>query len=246
MKNISFDNPYWLLLAIPLLAAVIIPYFIAKNKDNKSVGWLSSLIIHVVIIISVTLAAAGLVHTTVMTRTKVYIVADVSYSSSRNLDKIDEYIGMISEELPSNSRLGVVCFGKDSVIHVSSGTELKSVKSAVVDDSGTDIAAALDFTSTLFSENELKRIILITDGFDTTADGKTAAAVERTVAKDIKLDTVYLDNNLKEGDKEIQISDVSHTASTYIDHETSVGVMFETNVKNDVTIDLAGRSSAVK
>ena len=243
MKNISFDNPYWLILAIPLLLAVIIPYLISKNKDNRSVGWFTSLVLHILIIVSVTLAAAGLVHTTVMTRTKVYVVADVSYSSSRNLDKIDEYIRTISEELPSNSRLGVVCFGKNSVIHVSSGTELKSVKSAVVDDSGTDIALALDFTSTLFSENELKRIILITDGFDTTADGKTAAAVERTVAKDIKLDTVYLDNNLKDGDKEIQISGVSHTSSTYIDHETSVGVMFETNVKNDVTLDLYVKDS---
>ena len=243
MKNISFDNPYWLLLAIPLLLAVIIPYFIAKSKDNRSAGWLASLIIHVVVIISVTLAAAGLIHTTVMTRTKVYIVADVSYSSNRNLDKIDEYIQKISDELPSNSRLGVVCFGNDSVIHVSSGTELKSVKSAVVDDSGTDIAAALDFTSTLFSENELKRIIVITDGFDTTAEGKTAAAVERVVAKDIKIDTIYLDNNLKEGDSEIQISDVSLTSSTYINHETSVGVMLETNVKNDVTVELYVKDS---
>ena len=43
-------------------------------------------------IISIALAAAGPLHTTVMTVTKVYVVADVSYSSNRNLDRIDEYI----------------------------------------------------------------------------------------------------------------------------------------------------------
>ena len=76
MRNISFDNPYWLLLAIPLAIALLVPYFISVSKDNRSKGWIASLVIHVLIIISVSLAAAGLVHTTVMTRTKVYVVAD--------------------------------------------------------------------------------------------------------------------------------------------------------------------------
>ena len=69
-----------------------------------------------------------------------------------------------------------------------------------MDDSGTDIAAALDFTSTIFSVGELKRIILITDGCDTTDEGSIVSAVERLKAKDIKLDTIYVDSNLTEED----------------------------------------------
>ena len=95
MKNISFDNPYLLLLIIPALLAVIIPFFIAKNKDNKSATWLISLCIHAVIIVIVALAAAGLSSVSVLTETTVYVVADVSYSSEQNLDKIDEYIAQI-------------------------------------------------------------------------------------------------------------------------------------------------------
>ena len=238
MKNISFDNPYWLLIAIPLLAAIIVPYFLSVSRDNRSRGWLTSLIIHVCIVVSVTLAAAGMVHTTAMTRTKVYIVADVSYSSSRNFDLIDEYIKKIDRALPSNSRLGIVCFGKDSVILTSSGTAIKSVREAQVDDSGTDIASALDYTSTLFSENEIKRIVLITDGFETTREGSTAAAVERLSAKGILIDTVYLDNNLREGDKEIQISDVDYTKATYLDAESKLTVMVESSTQNDAILTL--------
>ena len=78
MKSISFDNPYWLLIAIPLLAAVLVPYFISVSRDNKNKSWTISLVVHIVIVVSLALAAAGLVHTTVMTRTKVYVVADVS------------------------------------------------------------------------------------------------------------------------------------------------------------------------
>ena len=99
MRNISFDNPYWLLLAIPLAAALLIPYFISVSKDNRTKGWVASLVIHILIIIFVSLSAAGLVHTTVMTRTKLYVVADVSYSSDRNLDEIDEYIKQIEKKL---------------------------------------------------------------------------------------------------------------------------------------------------
>ena len=238
MRNISFDNPYWLLIAIPLVAALLIPYFISVSKDNRTKGWITSLVIHVVIIISFALAAAGLTHTTVMTRTKVYVVADVSYSSNRNLDQIDEYIQQIEKSLPSNSMMGIVAFGKDSQILTSSGTEIKSVKEATVDNSGTDIAAALDFTSTLFSVGEIKRIILITDGFSTTTDGSVAASVERLEAKNIKLDAIYLDNNLKDGENEIQVSDIDYTGATYLGHESKLSMLIESNVKTDAIIDL--------
>ena len=242
MKSISFDNPYWLFLAIPLLLALIIPVIISMNKDNRSRGFIASIIIHAVIIVSVTLAAAGLTYTSVMTRTKVYVVADVSYSMKDNFDEMDGYIKEIEDSMPQNSRLGIVCFGKDSVILTSSGTEVKSVSEAKVDDGGTDIAAALDYTSTLFSEGELKRIILITDGCDTNREGSVVSAVERLRAKEIKLDTVYVNSNLKEGDGEVQISDAEYTASTYIDHESVLKVLVEANTDCDVILDLYRRA----
>ncbi len=239
MKNISFDNPYLLLIAIPMALAVIIPYFISRNKDNRSGRWLASVILHLLLVVSVALAAAGLTHTTVKTRTKVYILADVSYSSSRNLDKIDEYIEKINDSLPPNSMLGIVCFGNDTEILTSAGERIRSVKEASVDDSGTDIAGAINEVATYFSVGEIKRIILITDGFDTTANGKTASAVENAVAQGIKIDAVYLDNNLADGDGEVQISDVNYTKATYRDHETSLGVLIESNTETDAVLTLS-------
>ena len=88
MKNISFDNPYLLLIAIPVILAIMIPYFIVRNKDNKSSTWIVSLFIHAAITVLVTLALAGLAKTTLLTETSIYVVADVSHSSERNLDKI--------------------------------------------------------------------------------------------------------------------------------------------------------------
>ena len=238
MKSISFDNPYWLLLAIPLLAAVLVPYFISVSRDNKNKSWTVSLAVHIAIVLSLALASAGLVHTTVMTRTKVYVVADVSYSTSRDLDTIDEYIEQIDKAMPQNSRLGIVCFGKNAKVLTSSGTAIKSVREAKVDDSGTDIAAALDYTATLFAKNEIKRIVLITDGSDTTYDGSVVAAIERLAAKDIKIDAVYVDSNLGKEDREVQISGVNFTPSTYLNHKSELSVLVEANQDSDAILDL--------
>ena len=154
------------------------------------------------------------------------------------LDEVDGYLEEIRGSLPPNSMLGVVCFGRDSVIHVYSGGELKSVRDAKVDASGTDIASALDFTATLFGEGELKRIVLITDGCDTVSEGAVAASVERLVAKEIKIDTVYVDSNLKAEEREVQISSAQFTPSTYLGHESTLTLLLQANAESDVIVDL--------
>ena len=238
MKNISFDNPYWLWIAIPLLLVTVIPFAIAINRENRSKGWITSLILHVAIIASVTLSAAGMVYTTVMTRTKIFVVVDTSYSMNRHFDEIDGYIRQIYENKPQNSYVGVVCFGNDQVILTSPGNPIRSVKNAKVDDSGTNIAAALDYTSTIFSVGELKRIILITDGCDTTSAGSVVSAVERLESKDIKLDTIYVDSNLKAGEKEFQISDAEYTGATYLNHASEVKLLLESADAGEAIVDL--------
>lgn len=81
MKSISFDNPLWLLLLIPLLLGIAVPFIIAIRRENRSRSVVTSLVLHLVIATLVTLAAAGTVATTVITKTEIYVLADVSYSA---------------------------------------------------------------------------------------------------------------------------------------------------------------------
>ena len=53
MINISFDNPFLLLLLIPMLALVLVPYFIAIRKENKSRASSIALALHLVIVLLV-------------------------------------------------------------------------------------------------------------------------------------------------------------------------------------------------
>ncbi|MBO5356150.1 MAG: VWA domain-containing protein [Clostridia bacterium] len=243
MKNISFDNPYLLLLAIPIALAIIIPYFISKNKDNKTVTWLISLCVHIVIIAIVILAVAGLSTESVLTETTVYVVADVSYSSNRNLDEIDDYIAQIKESLPEKAKMGVVCFGKESIILTPVGRKIKSVSEAKLDDSGTDIVGALNYTGTLFQGDSLKRIILITDGNDTVSNSASsiASVVERLTENDIKIDAIFLDNTVKEDETEIQLLNAEYSKSIYIGHENEAKFLIQASHATEVILELYSR-----
>ena len=240
MKNISFDNPYLLLVAIPLLLLLIIPFAIAIRKENKSKGATASFILHIVIVLLVTLAAAGTIATTVMTETHVYVVADVSYSAHENLDKVDEYIADLQEKLPKNSKVGVVCFGKDYTLHTPMGEEIKTVKSAKVDDSATNISAALDYAASLFRGDVIKRVVLITDGKETADDATTEfiRAVENLHNNDIYIDAVYLDDNLPDGATEVQVSGVDFTQSTYRHHEATANVLLQSGFDGNAIVEL--------
>ena len=240
MKNISLDNPIYLFILIPLLLLIVIPFAIAIRKDNRSKSVITSLIIHIVIACLVALGLAGTVLTTVMTKTQVIILADVSYSANRNLDKIDSYINTVMEQLPEKSDVGIVCFGKDSQQLTAIGDDIISVKEHSVDDSATDITQAIKYASELFDDGVIKRIVLITDGkqTDTEATGELISAVEDLHAKNIYIDAMYLDDNIAEGQHEVQVSGVEYTKSTYLNHESSVSVLLQSNTETKSIVSL--------
>ncbi len=246
MKNISFDNPYLLLIAIPVILAILIPYFIVRNKDNKSSTWIISLFFHIAITVLVALAVAGLSRTTLLTETSIYVVADVSHSSERNLDQIDEYINEINENLPEKTKLGVVCFGKNCIITTPLGRRVVSVKDSGVDESATNIAGALSFTENLFTGDSLKRIILITDGNDTVSEstGAIASTVERLTENGVQIDAIFLDNTLKEGEKEIQLLEAEHSSTAYLGKESEVKLLVQSSANTQAMLELYSRNLA--
>ncbi len=239
MKNISFDNPQLLWLLIPLLLLILVPILIAIRRVNRSRSVVASTVLHILMAVCAILALAGLLRSTVLTKTQIYVVADVSYSSNRNLDQLDTLIEEVREKAPANAEIGVVVFAKEAKVLVEMGGEPLSVKDNhgykhdVI--SGTDISTALNFTSELFDEHVIKRIVLITDGKETRLDaaGALVSAVENLYSNDIYLDAVYLDNNLDETAREVQITDVQFAASTYKNHTSVATLLIESSYDTD-------------
>ena len=243
MKNISFDNPYLLLLILPAALLILTTFLLIRNKDNRSIGWTLSVCLHVVIILLAVLAVAGLASTSVLTKTTVYVVADVSHSSGRNLEQIDAYVEQISQSLPENATLGVVCFGKDTVVLTPAGRALRSVTEAKVDGSATDIVGALNYTETLFHVETLKRIVLITDGNDTVTQstGSIASTVERLTENGVRIDAIFLDNSVKENETEVQLLEAEYSDSVYLDHTNEVKLLIRASKPTETMLELWAR-----
>lgn len=237
MNNINFDNPYLLLIALPLLAFVIVSFIISINKENRSYKNIISFVIHLVIVVLITLAFARTTYQKITTKTKIYVLADVSYSSTSNYDLIDEYIDNLKENVPANSDIGVICFGKNQQVLVEPGEKIISVKNHTVDVSQTDIKAALEYTATLFEENVIKRIVIISDGKETNKSNITSV-VQSLTLDNIYIDAIYLDNNIKEDVNEVQINSVDYTLSTFKDSLENVYVTVQANKTTKVFINL--------
>lgn len=229
MSNINFDNPFLLLIGIPLLLTAIVPYIIAVKKDNRTVNNTISFVTHLVISILLTLAMAKTTYEIVITETNIYVLADCSYSSYNNLDKIDNYIENLEENSPRNSKIGIVCFGRDYELLVEAGDDLRSVKDSNVDDSATNIAKALEYTATLFKPNVIKRIVIVSDGKETT-QSNIVSIVQALSNENIYIDAIYLDNNIKENTKEVQINQVEYISSTYLNTKQEVYALVQSNV----------------
>lgn len=226
MSSINFDNPYLLLIAIPLAALFVVPFALAIRKNNVNGHNVTSMILHIVLSLTIAFTAAGTSIRTVITETEVYVVADVSYSANKNLDTIDSYIKNI--DLPKNAKMGVVCFGKDYELlyPLSEKEDLGSVKENNVDDSESNIAEAMEYAGTLYKDNVIKRMVLITDGKQT--DTRDSYAIKRAVSglntQNIRVDAIFLDNTIKEDAKEVQISSVTVTQDTYLGHDETASI----------------------
>ena len=228
MNNINFDNPWLLIIGIPLLLIVIGTFVFAVRKDNKTVHNVVSFIIHIIIVVFVTFCLAGMTFEMVITETNIYVLADVSHSSNQNLDLIDEYINELEDNVPRNSKIGIVCFGKDYELLTELGEDIKSVKESNVDDSATNIKEALEYTTTLFGDDVIKRIVIISDGKE-TKESNIVSFVQSLAVDNIYVDAIYVDNNLKGDDLEVQINQVDYVSSTYLNNKEQVYTIVQSN-----------------
>ncbi len=248
MSSINFDNPYLLFIALPLVVLFTVPFFFAVRKSNLNGHNLASLILHVLLSFVIAFAAAGTNIKTVLSETDVIVVADVSYSANKNLDTIDNYIKGL--ELPKNTKLGVVCFGKDYELLYALGDPkaFGTVRNTTVDDSETNIAEALEYAGTLFDENVIKRVVLITDGKQT--DERDNYAIRRAVSglktKNVRVDAIFLDDNIKADAKEVQISSVDVNENTYLDREEEAVVNIMTSVETQAFVTLYSGETELK
>ena len=71
MNSINFDNPWLLIIGIPLLLIVIVSFIIAVRKDNRTIHNVTSFAIHILIVILITLGLAKTSYERIITETNI-------------------------------------------------------------------------------------------------------------------------------------------------------------------------------
>ena len=187
--GISFDAPLALAL-LPLLSAIVIALHVASRRRLGMGRRRAALAVRVLLLSALVGALAGLQLVLPVDRLAVVFVVDLSDSvGTAGREEALAYLRTALEEKTDEDVAGIVAFGGDALVErlPSDLAEIDRIASTPVRDA-TDVGAALRLAAALFPDDAQKRIVLLSDGNDTTGSGQTEAAL--AAARGIQVSTV--------------------------------------------------------
>ena len=186
--GVSFEAPLALLLLVPALVLTVGLYLGARRRIGAGRRRVA-LGVRVLLLSALVLALAGFRIVLPVDRLATVFVVDLSDSVGN--DGREDALAFLRETLeviPDGDVAGIVAFGKEALVErlPSDLVEIDRIASTPVR-SATDIGAALRLATALFPDDAQKRIVLLSDGNDTTGGGQAEAALAAT--RDIRIET---------------------------------------------------------
>ncbi|MBI2762690.1 MAG: VWA domain-containing protein [Chloroflexi bacterium] len=179
--GIRFETPAWLLVLIPILLIIFVPHLAARRRVGVA-RRRAALAVRTVVVASLVFALAGFQLVLPVDRLATVFVVDLSDSvgpagRASALAFLRESLAV----MPDGDAAGVVAFGKDALVErlPEEIRQIERIRSTPVT-AATDVGGALRLASALFPDEMQKRIVLISDGNDTTGRGQQEAALAAT------------------------------------------------------------------
>ncbi len=162
------------------------------------------------------------------TETTLFLV-DVSDSMKKDLSSVQTLLKQAAHNLPSGSKAGIIAFGTDTRVEqfINDNLPFTGLETTPVT-SSTDLENALRTASYMFSDEDSKRIVLLTDGQENV--GKAEAAASTLTENGISLKVLTFPKE----HKEVLISNLR------IPKKLSVGDKFEVEVTVLSNVDTTG------
>jgi uncharacterized membrane protein/Mg-chelatase subunit ChlD len=184
----SFEIPLALLLLIPAMVLTIALYLGARRRLGAGRRRLA-VIVRTVLLVALVFALAGFRIVLPVDRLATVFVVDLSDSvGNEGREDALAFLRETLDVIPEGDVAGIVAFGKEALVErlPSDLREIDRLASTPVR-SATDIGAALRLATALFPDDTQKRIVLMSDGNDTTGGGQAEAALAAT--RDIRIET---------------------------------------------------------
>lgn len=170
----SFSSPFFLLL---LLLVPVIVWVGWAGFGSARRRELISLILRVIIVVAIILALAGIEIVRKGDNLAVVFLVDVSDSMPADAVASEmSFVRAALDGMPADDQAAVILFGADALVErpMLAGRELGQVTSVPVT-TQTDLAEAIRLGMALFPSGSAKRMVILSDGAETTGDAVKAA-----------------------------------------------------------------------
>ena len=234
LMGISFDTPLALLLLVPVLGLTVALYLTARRRVGVGRRRVA-LVVRTVLLTALVLALAGFRLVLPVDRLATVFVVDLS-DSVGNAGREDAlaFLRETLAEIPEGDVAGIVAFGKEALVErlpVRARRDRRLASTPVT--SATDIGAALRLATALFPDDAQKRIVLLSDGNDTTGGGQAEAALAAT--RDIRIETRTI--GLGPGD-EVLVERVITPSTANLGESIEVAADIRSSVRQPATVRL--------
>ena len=240
--GISFDVPSALFL-LPPLALVVIALHLASRRRMGKGRRRTALGVRLLLLGALVGALAGLQIVLPVDRLAVVYVVDMSDSvGTAGREAALAYLRSSLAVRKDGDVAGIVAFGGDALVErlPADLSDLDRIASTPVRDA-TDIGAALRLASALFPDDAQKRIVLLSDGNDTTGSGQTEASL--AAARGIQVETVLTGLN---GADEVVVERVTAPSTARLGEDVQLQVDITSTVAQPANVRLFVNGDLVK
>jgi uncharacterized membrane protein len=232
--GIRFDQPIWLLLLVPALLLTFIPHLAARRRMGAR-RRRAAVALRTILLSSLVLALAGFQLVLPVDRLATVFVVDLS--DSVGTDGREDALAFLRETLevmPEGDQAGIVAFGKDALVErlPEELREIDRLRSTPLK-AATDVGAALRLATALFPDAAQKRIVLISDGNDTTGRGQREAALAS--ARGIQIETRVI--GLVDSD-EVLVERLTTPSTARLGEAIPVSAVISSSVAQSATVRL--------
>lgn len=237
-----FTDPFWLILLIPAAAGLWFTFRhvhgMAKGRKRIAFG------IRFLLVALLIVALSGPESRRPNKGVATMFLLDRSDSvKGDEAKRAEEFINAAMQKLGPEDVAGLIAFGREAVIDTAPGgrRSLGQVLSKV-DGSVSDLAGAIRLASAAFPEGKAKRIVVLTDGNETSGDAAEAAEVAAT--DDIGIDYVAL--GIEDRQQEASVVDLRTPDEARVNQPFDMRVIIDSTTAGRGTLEIDRDGKLVK
>lgn len=225
MSNIElrFERPWLLLLMIPAVLLILLPYFRMPKRRRKTAKRIVPVVLHCIMAAMLIILLTGFAIVRNTDNQAVVILVDHSDSTAAVRSAIDERATTLQKQLRKTASVKTVVFGGDQAEKLQADLEISDA---------TDLAGALDYAAALLPDDKVGRIVLISDGKQTDGDG--ASTAQYLHSQGVRIDTVWVDSSIS--DREAQIGAFTAPATAFVGDNVVLTAVIESNSKSTMIL----------